>query len=325
MINSDEIVGKIKEGINKGYKSVFFDTADEGLYFEILRKIHRIIKMLNVQDINFYYLTSCLNGPDVYKDYCLEHNITPLLKMLAVNQFENVAKDQLNFFYIKTNRSEIEYKKGLKEKLFVCFNKNLRGHRTKIFHKILKHGLLEKSYSSFEYGKNVISVLKYQDPENMLPAFEKYQHLFPLTLNVTSDRTNPIDVRDGDLIYHDNSYFSLITETLFFKNEMDVRNGIFLTEKTFRTIGLKHPFILLSPAGSLEYLKKVGYKTFAPFINESYDLEEDDNKRFELVWKEVQRLCSFTPYKWLSWQEKIVPIVEYNYNHFWNKNNYVVV
>jgi hypothetical protein len=74
-----------------------------------------------------------------------------------------------------------------------------------------------------------------------------------------------------------NSEISVILETVF-----DDRR-IHLTEKTLKPIACGHPFILAAGPGALEYIRSYGFKTFAPYIDESYDQETDSLKRLEKI------------------------------------------
>lgn len=289
------------------------------MYFDIIRKIHRIIRIIDNPNVEYYYLCSAVNGQEVYDAYCKHNKITPILKVKCSNIFEILQKDGLNNFNIVSNSKDVEYSLTPKSKLFCCFNKILREHRIKIFYNILKNGLLEKTYSSFQYGHDIINQT-FRD-QQFINTFKKYENIFPLMLNMSEKRPNPIDVQQGDFIYHSDSYFSLVTETLFYKNHFEAGDSIFLTEKTFRPIIHKHPFILAAPAHSLDYLKQIGYMTFSPFIDESYDNIEDDDLRFDAIWKEVERLCAFSPTEWQEWQHNIVNIVNHNYNTLLNKNS----
>lgn len=324
-IDTIELVKRIKNKISQGCTSIIFDTMYEGFYPDIVKKLHRIINLVDCPEVTYHYVTAALNGKEAYQLHCDRNGVNPCLNMISMSTFEMTSKGHLDHYYVTNNEPHVKYTPGIKDKLFVCFNKICRKHRTLIFHRILTGNLLERSYTSFEPGLDVIQRLsRYGDPGRMLPVFKQYKNIFPLKLNMPKGRHNPIDVRKEDIAYHETSYFSLVTETVFFRDDFDSGDSIFLTEKTFRPIHFKHPFILLSSAGSLEYLRKLGYKTFHPFINESYDLEMDDNRRFEKVWKEVLRLCSFSEGEWLGWQKEIAPILEHNYNVFWNKNNYVL-
>jgi hypothetical protein len=157
------------------------------------------------------------------------------------------------------------------------------------------------------------------------------KHKFPLRLNITESRPNPIDLLYEDIFYHENSYFSLVTETQFYEDMVAYDHtpksyqfyyglrSAFLTEKTFRPIAFKHPFILCSEPFILQELKKLGYKTFHPYINETYDTIENDDRRLNAIITEVERLCSFTDEQWLEWQKNIKDIVEHNYAILLNK------
>ena len=102
------------------------------------------------------------------------------------------------------------------------------------------------------------------------------------------------------------------TETVYFGRRLHI------TEKTFKAIALEMPFVLLAPAGSLEYLRSYGFRTFGNVFDESYDTETDDIKRAELVVQLLKDLDS------MSWSERqqihraCLSAVEHNYAHFYN-------
>ena len=52
-----------------------------------------------------------------------------------------------------------------------------------------------------------------------------------------------------------------------------------ISEKVLYAINAKMPFILVAPPHSLEYMKKLGFKTFDKFWDESYDQEDDHQTR----------------------------------------------
>jgi hypothetical protein len=101
------------------------------------------------------------------------------------------------------------------------------------------------------------------------------------------------------------------TETVYFGSRTH------LTEKTFKAIALEMPFILVAPAGSLQYLREYGFRTFAPHIDESYDTIEDPVLRIERVTQillEIQARSAAA--KNALWRD-LLPIVEHNYDHFY--------
>jgi len=85
-----------------------------------------------------------------------------------------------------------------------------------------------------------------------------------------------------------NSSISIVLETIFDDNR------IHLTEKILRPIACGHPFILAAGPGSLDLLRKYGFKTFHPWIDESYDTVIDPDDRIEHLIKEMKRLADLS-------------------------------
>ena len=65
-----------------------------------------------------------------------------------------------------------------------------------------------------------------------------------------------------------------------------------MSEKIYKPLTNFHPFLYLSNSRTLEVLKDLGFKTFHPFIDESYDKEPDNLKRFNMILSELKRLCN---------------------------------
>ena len=76
----------------------------------------------------------------------------------------------------------------------------------------------------------------------------------------------------------------VVLETLFDDHRLH------LTEKSLRPIACAKPFILAGTAGSLDYLRGYGFKTFHPYIDESYDQECDPRKRLDMIANEMSRI-----------------------------------
>lgn len=101
------------------------------------------------------------------------------------------------------------------------------------------------------------------------------------------------------------------SETVYFGNRLH------LTEKTFKAIALEMPFLLIAPAGSLEYLRHYGFQTFEPVLDEDYDLETDPVKRIEMVTAQLKELDNLSVRERQVIHRACLPMVEHNYNHFY--------
>jgi len=106
-----------------------------------------------------------------------------------------------------------------------------------------------------------------------------------------------------------NTYFSLITETLFYEH------GHYISEKTFKGISHMHPFVVLGKPGILKQLKKWGFKTFSDFWDESYDDIINNSERMIKAYEISKSLVNKTNEEWDLMYEKMIPILEYNRNH----------
>jgi hypothetical protein len=97
--------------------------------------------------------------------------------------------------------------------------------------------------------------------------------------------------------------YSVVTET----NAQD--NYVFFTEKIARVVVCQRLFIVLSSYRYLHYLRQAGFQTFDSIINESYDLEVDDTRRWRMAFEQMQVLATMDQQQVL---ERIQPIVEHN-------------
>lgn len=98
--------------------------------------------------------------------------------------------------------------------------------------------------------------------------------------------------------------------------EIDIENNIFdygwFTEKTTRCLYTGKPFILMGTVGQLAKLHTMGFKTFAPWIDESYDQEPNMHKRFDLICHEISRLDQLPKQQLDQVIKEINSIAEYN-------------
>ena len=101
------------------------------------------------------------------------------------------------------------------------------------------------------------------------------------------------------------------TETVYFGKRTH------LTEKTFKAIALEMPFVLVASAGSLEYMRSYGFKTFGDVFDESYDAETDDILRVEKVTKLLKDLDNLSLKERQQIHRACLPVVKHNYNHFY--------
>jgi len=323
-VTVEDCVKQFNRKLDDG-KIILVDDCMENLRFHQINKIRLIADRLKDQNPRrVFYISGSLDARTTYNNYIKENNYRDFMTVIETN---------ILLYLMRTDEivnldKPIEYNIKLKTKKFVCFNKVHKGHRAYILAKMLESGTFNKAYFSFEGGTdNWLDNIKdnYRWSRTIVEQFNKHKNKFPIRLNITDDRPNPFSLQDDDLIYHENSYFSVVTETIFYKDGQnrcqmyDHLGGMFFTEKTARPIVLKHPFIMVNRQGALATLRALGFKTFHPFINESYDLEEDDDKRLDMIVAEIERLSAFSDKEWITWQTHIKDIVEHNFTTVMNE------
>jgi len=87
--------------------------------------------------------------------------------------------------------------------------------------------------------------------------------------------------------YYQRYFLEIVAET-------DSKNPYWITEKTVRPLAFGKPFILFSGQHALQYLRDIGFQTFSPWIDESYDAIENPFDRFDAVLKEIDRIAALS-------------------------------
>jgi hypothetical protein len=109
------------------------------------------------------------------------------------------------------------------------------------------------------------------------------------------------------------SFVYLVTETCFFDKKLH------LTEKVFKPIVSKQPFLLLGCANNLQYLKSYGFKTFNRWWDENYDAIEDPLTRLKVVVNILKGICEKSNDELEQMLLDMQEVLEYNYNWFYSK------
>ena len=196
-----------------------------------------------------------------------------------------------------------------KPKLFDVLLGNAKPHRIFIFNQLQKHGLLDTSFVNIHesiYNNNYGSV-NYKSPD---------LELYDDPSITDADRKQNMVMRNGlyngisvshsiPLKIYQNSWYSIVAET----------NGSysnFITEKTAKPIFSKKLFVMFGAQGLLQKLHKQGYKTFHGVIDENYDNEPDDVKRWSMAFEQVIKLATANHKEIYN---EIESILTHNHNH----------
>jgi hypothetical protein len=319
----ENVAEEIRHEYSLGKKNFIFQCLDEGVPLTNINQIHNVCLLIQdiLPEISIIYATGAYNGENIYKDICRTYNLPEIIKVISGYNFEKNSKYFANYVS--------EYEPGPRIKKFLSFNKEIRQHRLTMFEEMLRLNLVEETYYSFYIEPQTLKRVL-MDPSRY-PNIIKNKDMLPLALNRSATRNNPADVQADDIKYFNNSYFSVVNETLYYGIVRDTRYlyynspeifGIFPSEKIFKCLGLNHPFIVVSASGFLQALRDKGYKTFAPYIDESYDTITDDIERMDAIVNEINRLCNLSEQELIQFTHDIKGIVEHNSAHLSNTTDF---
>jgi hypothetical protein len=307
---------QIKNIQNFNHKLVL-DNQDECLYNVVDSIYKNIVIKYNIPPEQIILMS----GAPCIIDYIRE--VSGSLSLSCINaewvcSAPDYVKGQYHQFY-KNSQPQTLVDKDYPKK-FLSFNRRWRPWRPMLVSLLSERGFLDQGYVSL--GESDISETWDSVRDNLEVKFKfpRIKTSLPAMYLDTNDLiTNRVGLSTSTDRFFEDSYFSVITETTYFNNE-----SVFLTEKTFKSIVMQHPFILVTVPGSLKFLKQLGYKTFDGLINESYDQEQDDTLRLSMIIDEIQRLSNLNKEQLSTFLKEAKLICTYNFNHLMTSNNYVI-
>lgn len=330
----DSIISQVDEAYKEGKRNIFFECIGEGILTDATLKIHEasIAIKQKYPDVVCVLVTGSSNGTEAYLKFCKRFELTPVLEVLSCCYFEYVMKNSWSNCLFDSY-----YPLGNRKKLYTCLNRAIRFHRIEFLNKMIAANLInDNCYYSFydgaiiDGGVDRVYAFAPHNPDSVNYIVDNIELVKTLRLNTDPNRTNPADLRIEDFNLFCDSYFSVIPETgyynpanLKYKYEC-LEDCVFFSEKTYKSLLLKQPFILLARKGSLVELRNRGFRTFYPLIDESYDTIEDDQLRMDMIVAEVARLCNQTEHEWEQWVANIAEIVEHNFNHMQTQTEYIM-
>jgi len=309
--------------LQEGNAILMIDQSVEGYSLKWLWSwFHQKCTKYSINPEAIIYLTGDQSCVDRYTHWCLLNDVERKIKVIPSMSLSTY----LHKHYVRRNLNIkfdeiLDYKRKNKNDIYLydCINMRPRVHRILNFLHLINSDLLDKgnismsaqnewdayvdlTHTSFlqNYGlpADIVSKLK---PE-MTPKVAKHNY-----------------DRELDMYYHyverildnlyKNSWVSLVTESSYFDHEYNV----FISEKTFKPIAAMQPFIILGSKNILRHLRNLGFKTFSPYIDESYS-SKDDGSRIENIMNAIKKIQDI-PDK-VEWFESMRDPIEHNHNLF---------
>jgi hypothetical protein len=309
--------------LQAGRAFLLLDQCHEGYHVPwIYEWFHQGCSELGINPEQMIYVTGDLDVTKKYQEWCQGRDLPGYICTVGHPHFESIIYEQsLNRVRIDkypafpTVAEQLEYKAQNLESIRVynALQKRPRAHRAWLFLRLVQQGLIHDGINSMNalsrencyYMDRFMSEQEYAMISPFLPmlppstgATEQELEAFA---NVDSGK---YQLRFNEDICLD-SWVSVISEASFSDDQC------FISEKTFKPLIVGHPFIVFGNPNSLQYLRDMGYKTFDPWIDESYD-RLPAWERLEAILVAINKIKMLDPQQRLQWFGELQPILEHN-------------
>jgi hypothetical protein len=233
-------------------------------------------------------------------------------------------QDKIKRFY-----KDLSFLTDKRERRILSLNRRLNNcwHRVLLLALSSKHNLFENNYITYNLDPEFDSEIPPLDelinltaqPKgsyNLISQKELYTEMDTLVKNKKNvyesfSHESPgyiFTIKDETVDIYKSSYISLVTETFFYEDDY------IITEKVYKPIIHYHPFIVLGSPYTLKHMRSIGFKTFGDFWDESYDEEENNDKRFEKVFNLLMKFDKMSIEELHKLYIDIIPTLKYNYD-----------
>lgn len=191
-------------------------------------------------------------------------------------------------------------------------------HRQFIFNSLSEHGLLDKCYISLISNNQDMQYIYYSpdlqlaETNEAIEAIDKNNGVFYSYTTTSFQQYYPIS-RQIPLGIYKNTWFSIVAES-------NHDTWTFISEKTAKPLFAKRLFVMFAAPYHLKRLREWGFQTFDTIIDESYDLELNNQLRYKKAFDQVLLLSQADP---IAIYEKITPILEHNHALISNREYFV--
>jgi len=276
---------------------------------DIFTAILDILDYCNIDPNRVTFLSGNYLISENYERYCDLYD-RPKFKTVATKEFW--LKQTVD---THTDISD-NYSDSIRPYYFSCLNGFARPQRIQACEFLFENNLIDKSKCTFMFDRDAINL--FYDKSLGYIAEQ-----LPIEIQPKRDQSGyhmchaPQHQDFYDVFY--GSYFDVITETSAgFYVPFSWWKDIFYTEKLWRSIFYKRPFLLIGDYKALDQLKKIGFKTFENILfDESYDNIFDPEQRVDAVLEQTKNICSKYTIQELHDllnSSQINEVLEFNYN-----------
>jgi hypothetical protein len=302
-----------------------------GITFKNFKKIIDFTRENNIEDEKVYLVFSDFKLKENLLKLGIKYNVSDYnYNMIGKAQEIHNTLNKPNYSYWGEDAYEPQFGKirkkqnsavtsqdflesiGKERKDFLLLTRRWKLHRIILLNHLYKLGL-ENNLASWDnklsYELNVPEFLQYDNNEEFIKLITETSSI----LDVDSlDQVSGMGFENKDIYL--NTYISIVTESIYFQDDKDFPAG-YLSEKIWKPIGHCQPFILAAASGALKHIReRFAFKTFHPYIDERYDLEDDDMKRLEMIKIEMDKFSNKSKEEKDQFLNDVKDICVYNQN-----------
>ena len=304
------------DDVRTGNAVIFLDWAQENYvskaHFHIL---HQIIGMANLPKHSVILGHNSFNAEEMYEsmfddnERILQVKSWPFLMFQYSHRYGTEPNSRM------TEDNFYSTKHAVRPHSFLFRNRRAREYRIALLYKMASDNILDSGDWSLldpvPYEKSLTMANMYPMGYDIAAVNELHKRI-PHQL-VTEPEGNFYNIAgwsDTRAVHSMNSYFDITTESYMIGSYKS------FTEKICKPLLNFQPFLLVGFHRGLELLRSLGFKTFSPWIDESYDIEPSDSLRLSMIYKEIHRLATMPKEQLHNWYWEMEHILVHNHRHF---------
>lgn len=308
-----ELPEKLKEKLRDKTAIVYYDQSWEGFpMIDYLEKLYENFKKFDLPPSQFVFATSNLLEKEIHNEWCKQNSIQNSMTVISANFFAALATQRVLFKGEINMDEHLAYKSSNNISLFNCLNRVRREHRICFLTMLNYYDLLDSnkvSHNTFSYETQI------DHPAFANNNINNVLSKLPLILDSAEFEVNKAHNFYKE-VYLD-SWITVVTETMATE-----ANTMFFSEKIYKPMMARHPFIIVGLPGSLRQLKEQGFRTFDSWWDESYDDIENVTDRLDAICKVLLELQTKSKEYWVDIYNEMSSVLEHNYSQL-NSRNWV--
>jgi hypothetical protein len=316
--------------LNASKPIILFDNSAEGHCDEFIFKfVSQVVDQFKLNPLTTFYGNSAVNIKSIHRN-------SPYSNFRSIYT-NNYKEDTVSHLFDEI--SQYAESENSSKYLYSCLNNAPRPHRALFLGALIDRGLdtsgyisspsvpfeelfsLTTEYMSIELKHGALSIKEFNRGIAYLNCLaEKY----PLVLDSPQNSDIHMETMSLDTDFIQNMMscdIDIVTETF-------VDNTIYITEKIFKPIMMKRPFMVLGASKTLDTLIQQGYNVYRHLYADAIRMDKETSimQSISMMVDNVETLLmkKDSPALWQDITEQNAAIATHNYNNFIDRKTHIM-